>query len=170
MREGRRRGHGAGESAWRSTSKPGTTRSAARRARRRYASLSGPSRPHGGIPKTPPRVGRKRPQSAMISVSAWSPRVISFQGLSLRKIPSQTPLTPKPNVRPLCVRRTAVLAMSYVHVARVLCTVCVLYGTGTRFVSAWCRVRVCVRYNIPTFYSTRCDMRASVRQYSVVSD
>ena len=34
----------------------------------------------------------------MISVSAWSPRVISFQGLSLRKIPSQTPLTPKPNV------------------------------------------------------------------------
>ena len=46
------------------------------------------------------------------------------------------------------MHRTAVLAMSYVHVARVLCTVCVLYGTGTRFVSAWCRVRVCVRYNI----------------------
>ena len=55
------------------------------------------------------------------------------------------------------MHRTAVLAVSYVHVARVLCTVCVLYcvyGTGTRFVSAWCRVRVCVRYNIPTFYYT----------------
>ena len=34
------------------------------------------------------------------------------------------------------------------------CVLYVLYGTGTRFVSAWRRVRVCVRYNIPTSYYT----------------